>query len=393
LPADHRGSDGAACDLLIVKDQAAEDASAPEFRYLFSCLIQQARKVFASVRVYMWGVDGALVVPDPPTAVLLLGTGNVLCTARSFRHLRDAVLAGADVAIPRRLSGFPLADHPPLYTLRDYELFEGELLASAAKGDDAMETPLPIALFSGRAFQRALTRFALADLLTRPYPLWDLAPAIARAGMFHEFPDYYGEVREDVLAWLPPTVADVLEIGCGRGLTGQLIQDRLGCRVTGVELNPLVAREAERRLWRVHSGDVETLSIDDRYDAIVATELFEHLDDPEALLRKLAPCLRPGGRIVLSIPNVGHYSIVRDLLAGRWDYVPVGLLCYTHVRFFTRATLEDWIERAWEGHRQIIPQTTEVPRWVDDLPAILRRDRDSLGSKGFWVILEAPSAP
>jgi SAM-dependent methyltransferase len=393
MPADGRDSDGGAVELLIFKDQAPEDAHAPEFRYLFSWLIQQARKAFASVRVCIRGVDDARGVPAPGTAVLLLGRGNVLCTARSFRHLRDAVLAGADVAIPRRLSGFPLADHPPLYTLRDYELLEGRLLASGAEGDDATETPLPIALFSGRAFQRASSRFPVADLLTRPYPLWELAPAVVRTGMFHEFLDYYGEIREDVLAWLPPTVNDVLEIGCGRGLTGQLIQDRRGCRVTGVELNPLMAREAGQRLWRAHSGDIETLSIDGRYDAIVATELFEHLHDPEALLRKLAPCLRPGGRIVLSIPNVGHYSVVGDLLAGRWDYVPVGLLCYTHVRFFTRATLEDWIERAWEGRSQIIPQTTEVPGWVDELPAILGRDRDSLGCKGFWVVLEAPSAP
>ena len=45
---------------------------------------------------------------------------------------------------------------------------------------------------------------------------------------------------------------------------------------------------------------------------------------------------------IFSIPNVGHYSIVEDLIAGRWDYLPIGLLCYTHFRFFTRHTLADW---------------------------------------------------
>ena len=49
----------------------------------------------------------------------------------------------------------------------------------------------------------------------------------------------------------------------------------------------------------------------------------------------------PGGRLVLSVPNVGHWAVVEDLLAGRWDYLPIGLLCYTHYRFFTRRTLAD----------------------------------------------------
>ena len=85
--------------------------------------------------------------------------------------------------------------------------------------------------------------------------------------------------------------------------------------------------------------------------------------------------------------------MVEDLLAGRWDYVPIGLLCYTHARFFTRATLEDWIERAWEGSWHIIPQPTELPEWIEALSTILPCDRDDLGSKGFWVVLHAPRSP
>ena len=44
------------------------------------------------------------------------------------------------------------------------------------------------------------------------------------------------------------------------------------------------------------------------------------------------------------MPNVGHWSIVGDLLAGRFDYVPYSLLSGTHVRFFTRATVRDLFE-------------------------------------------------
>jgi len=48
--------------------------------------------------------------------------------------------------------------------------------------------------------------------------------------------------------------------------------------------------------------------------------------------------------LLLSIPNVGHWSVVEDLLAGRWDYLPVGLLCNTHMRFFTLKTIRDLLE-------------------------------------------------
>ncbi|MCP4657713.1 MAG: class I SAM-dependent methyltransferase, partial [bacterium] len=161
-----------------------------------------------------------------------------------------------------------------------------------------------------------------------------------------------------------------------------------GCRVTGVELNPVVAQEAATRLRRVIVGDVLQVEIPGQYDAIVATELFEHLRYPEQFLARMKSLLRPGGRIVLSVPNVGHYSVVEDLLAGRWDYLPIGLLCYTHFRFFTRSTLEDWIARADFSSWEIIPQTTELPERLPELSNALEIDTESLKTKGFYVILK-----
>ena len=159
--------------------------------------------------------------------------------------------------------------------------------------------------------------------------------------------------------------------------------------MTGVELNPEVARDAATRLHRVIVGDVEDLDIGERFDAVIATELFEHLQYPESFLAKMKPLLRPGGRIVMSVPNVGHYSIVEDLLAGRWDYVPMGLLCYTHFRFFTRATLESWIERSGFSSYEIVAQKTELPEnFTADLGGRFEIDPESLATSGFYVVLE-----
>ena len=57
------------------------------------------------------------------------------------------------------------------------------------------------------------------------------------------------------------------------------------------------------------------------------------------------------GVVVASVPNVGHWTIIDDLMRGRFDYVPYSLLSGTHLRFFTRATLEDLFEAS--GYRVV----------------------------------------
>jgi SAM-dependent methyltransferase len=179
----------------------------------------------------------------------------------------------------------------------------------------------------------------------------------------------------------------VLEVGCGAGGTGRLLQELLGCRVTGVELNPVAAAEAARHLHHVFTGDVAELPLAGRYDLVIALELFEHLPGGEEVLLRLVGLVRSGGRVVLSVPNVGHHSVVADLLAGRWDYLPIGLLCYTHYRFFTRRTLEDWLRRLGLHRFTLVPQPTELP---DEVAAVrgLDLDRESLATKGFFVVIE-----
>lgn len=312
--------------------------------------------------------------------------------------------------MPTRLQDVGLPPAAEAFTLSDFERVEARFLegdghdwpgpAAAA----AEEAPLvPLSLLSSRALKALTQRVPLPRLLAGEAPA-DLAAEagleLARAGLYHEFIDYYGEVRSDVAPFLPDGAREVLEVGCGRGATGRFLQEELGCRVTGVELNPVVARAASEVLHRVVVGNVEepdtVAALEAPYDAVLALELFEHLVEPERFLERLRPLVRPGGRIVLSVPNVGHHSVVRDLLAGRWDYLPIGILCYTHYRFYTRRTLAHWLARCGFPDARLVPQHTEPPSWLPPeaaeggvLPGTgLPVDPESLRTKGFYVLLD-----
>ena len=86
-----------------------------------------------------------------------------------------------------------------------------------------------------------------------------------------------------------------------------------------------------------------------QFDAVLFGDVLEHLEDPSDALTRVRPWLRPGGVVIASVPNAGHWSIVDDLLRGRFDYVPYSLLSGTHVRLFTRRTLTDLFEAS--GYR------------------------------------------
>jgi SAM-dependent methyltransferase len=376
--------------LVILIASSAEAETSPEFRYLEAYRSLQARRVFPVVDVVRFGSDPIRWEAVRADTVLLLASPNVLITAASLAAMRRLLEEGAEAVLPCTLASVLGTSGEEVHTLRAYELLEARILAGAPVPPAVRPVLGPAAMFAAGALAELVSRYPVPDLVR----LGDLPAGaiehlrVCHAGVCHEFIDYYGEARPDVLEFVPEGVHDVLEIGCARGETGRLLQEKLGCRVTGVELNPVVARDASRVLYRVVCGDFERLEFEGAFDLVLATELFEHLVDPFAFLAKARTLARTGGRILLSTPNTGHYSIVQDLLAGRWDYLPVGLLCYTHVRFFTEATLRDWLEMAGFERYRIVPQTTELPERFHSLSGVVEVNEASLRTKGFYVLID-----
>jgi 2-polyprenyl-3-methyl-5-hydroxy-6-metoxy-1,4-benzoquinol methylase len=143
----------------------------------------------------------------------------------------------------------------------------------------------------------------------------------------------------------------VFEGGVSSGYFARVLVES-GRRVDGHELDPAAAEEARSVCDRVHVGDLQTFDTDlleRTYDLLLFGDTLEHLPDPPAVLRRLRNHLRPGGHLVVSVPNIANWTIRLQLLAGRFRYTERGILDRTHLRFYTVRTLRKMLEEA--GYR------------------------------------------
>jgi hypothetical protein len=71
---------------------------------------------------------------------------------------------------------------------------------------------------------------------------------------------------------------------------------------------------------------------------VLFADVLEHRPDPQATLLVARDLLNPHGAVIVSVPNVAHWSVRVDLLRGRFQYQPVGIMDATHLRWFTATT-------------------------------------------------------
>ena len=141
-----------------------------------------------------------------------------------------------------------------------------------------------------------------------------------------------------------------------------------GCSVVGVEYVPEAAAAAAGHFAHMITGSIEDAQVQTQaaafapYDAIIFADVLEHLVDPWGVLRSLRPLLSPSGRVLLSVPNIAHWTARLNLLLGRFDYTDGYLMDRTHLRWFTWKSARELAARS--GYRVVEEQSVFKPRFA-----------------------------
>jgi SAM-dependent methyltransferase len=161
--------------------------------------------------------------------------------------------------------------------------------------------------------------------------------------------EYFSGARKEFVDLLPLNVeGNLLEIGCGNGDTLKYALQQQKCRTcVGVELCPEPAEQAKTVCRDIYVGDIESMELPcpvEFFDALIMSEVVEHLRDPWVTIKKLHGYLKPGAIVVSGSPNVAHHKILRMMIGGRWEYTSQGPLDRTHLRWFTPSSYRKLFE-------------------------------------------------
>jgi methionine biosynthesis protein MetW len=203
--------------------------------------------------------------------------------------------------------------------------------------------------------------------------------------------DGLSPTHRQVLAWVPEG-SRVLELGCATGFLGTLLVQSKRCQVVGVEIDAAAARIAEQRGLSVLVGSLEDAelrrTIAGPFDVVLATDVLEHLRDPEAILHDMKGWLRPDGRAIVSVPNIAVWSMrVAMFMHGAFEYQDTGILDHTHLRFYTWETFQALVRKHGWGVEAAFANAWQLPgtlKVLEQWPASVRARAQRLTAAGGW---------
>jgi SAM-dependent methyltransferase len=156
----------------------------------------------------------------------------------------------------------------------------------------------------------------------------------------------------------------VLDLGCADGHLAERLRS-LGYHVTGVDV--VAHNGVKERVDRFVQADLERgvpPEVGTSFDVVLAADVLEHVRSPDRVLQDVRPLLAPGGSLLVSVPNIGHWYPRARVAVGRFDYDRRGILDQDHVRFFTRRSFERLVTST--GFRVVHRSGTGLPLEVLD---------------------------
>ncbi|GAB3357229.1 MULTISPECIES: class I SAM-dependent methyltransferase [Giesbergeria] len=272
--------------------------------------------------------------------VLLLAHAQLLMADGTLAQLHAGLHHGLDMALSFGPQHWPAPHSPDYCTLRGLERYT-QLMARLPPEPAQTLSTLPhnsLACLTSLGALRTL--HAQGSIRAQWQP-----------GCFtHDFSTYHQghQGRSEMVPWVPAQAKRVLDVGGGEGYFLHALRLQRGCETHLAEFSVSACDAARPYVDHVWPGDFLTQDFlgwphqgQPSFDCITFLDVLEHAPDPQTWLQRAKTLLAPDGTIVASIPNVGHWGVIADLLEGRWDYCPVGIHCVTHLRFFTEQGVQE----------------------------------------------------
>ncbi len=109
----------------------------------------------------------------------------------------------------------------------------------------------------------------------------------------------------------------VLDVGCGSGKKLARLRDLFSWEAIGIEPNSQAVAIARSRGLEVHEGTLDSYMPSEPFDLVVLSHVLEHIPYPRSALHKVKNLLRPGGRLIVLVPNAA--SVERRKFGPMWD--------------------------------------------------------------------------
>jgi len=173
----------------------------------------------------------------------------------------------------------------------------------------------------------------------------------------HFFKNKYNKVsrgrRDGILRFINDKAKLILDIGCGRGILGEVIKKEKRATVYGVDISSAAIKEAKNRIDKAFRVDIERNLKDwpseiknKKYDVIVISEVLEHLFYPEKLLENIKEISHHETEIVITVPNVLFWKNRLKMFFGKFEYTDEGIMDRSHIHFFSWKSLKKLLKQS-----------------------------------------------
>ncbi len=147
----------------------------------------------------------------------------------------------------------------------------------------------------------------------------------------------------------------ILDLGCSSGLLAERLQS-MGHTVVGVDVTEIPGvRDRVTEFYKADLNEGIPSEVGGDYDLVLAADVLEHLVNPGDFMKQIRRVLAPGGSALFCVPNIAHWYPRSRHTLGLFDYDQRGILDATHLRFFTRRSIQKLIQRSGYQIRRVEP--------------------------------------